>query len=140
MSNRVLNREEFELIKKMLGSTQEGLKLSMETFLSTVYKDRVVSAPEYLIAFGDIPVGLVAQLDTVHTIPVKDLFYDKEQNVMWSPQEIGADDRASVFAIVEILKRGLRPTIILTTDEEIGGVGASKLVEDIQEAHSKLKF
>ena len=140
MLNRVLNREEFELIKKILGSTQEGLKQSMETFLSTVYKDRVVSTPEYLIAFGDIPVGLVAHLDTVHTMPVKDLFYDKEQNVMWSPQGIGADDRAGVFAIVEILKRGLRPTIILTTDEEIGGVGASKLVEDIPEAPCKLNF
>ena len=37
MLNRVLNREEFELIKKILGSTQEGLKQSMETFLSTLY-------------------------------------------------------------------------------------------------------
>ena len=59
---------------------------------------------------------------------------------MWSPEGIGADDRAGVFAIVEILKRGLRPTIILTTDEEIGGVGASKLVEDIPEAPCKLNF
>lgn len=46
---------------------------------------------------------------------------------MWSPQGLGADDRAGIFAIIQIIKSGLRPHIILTTDEEVGGVGADLL-------------
>ena len=66
-------------------------------------------------------------MDTVFPIPVKDLYYDKEKNIMWSPQGLGADDRAGVFAILKILQSNLRPSVIFTTDEEKGGLGASKL-------------
>ena len=138
--NRVLNTENYSLLKKMLQSTQGVLKTSMEWFLQSIYKDRMVVSDDYIIAFGDIPVALVAHMDTVHTTPVVDLYYDKEQNVMWSPQGIGADDRAGVFAIIEVLRAGLRPTLILTTDEEKGGLGASALIKDIPDAPCKLNF
>jgi hypothetical protein len=51
------------------------------------------------------------------------------KNVLWSPQGLGADDRAGVFAIIQVLKANLRPHIIFTTDEEVGGVGAMMLAE-----------
>ena len=140
MSKRILNSEEYTLFKKILQSTQEGLRVSLETFLSSVYKDRLVVTKDYIIAFGDIPVALVAHMDTVHTSQIKDLYYDREQNVMWSPQGLGADDRAGVFSMIEILKRNFRPTLILTTDEEKGGLGADILTKEIKECPCDLNF
>jgi hypothetical protein len=46
---------------------------------------------------------------------------------MWSPDGLGADDRAGVFSIIEIINSGLRPHIIFTTDEEKGCIGANAL-------------
>jgi putative aminopeptidase FrvX len=50
--------------------------------------------------------------------------------VIWSPDALGADDRAGVFAIIKILQSGLRPHIIFTTDEETGGYGAKALTSN----------
>lgn len=141
MNNRVLNKEEFSLFEKILKASQDGLLSSMKEFLSSTYgNDRIVATKDYIIAFGDSPVALVAHMDTVHTTVIKELFYDREQNVMWSPEGLGADDRAGVYAMVEIIRRGYRPTLILTTDEEKGGVGASILANDYQEAPCDLNF
>ena len=40
---------------------------------------------------------------------------------------MGADDRAGIFAIMQILKTQYRPSIVITTGEETGGIGAHKL-------------
>jgi DNA-directed RNA polymerase subunit RPC12/RpoP len=66
-------------------------------------------------------------MDTVFKYPAEEVFYDRVKNVIWSPDGLGADDRAGVFAIIQVIKQGLRPHIILTTDEEIGAKGASAL-------------
>lgn len=52
---------------------------------------------------------------------------------MWSPQLLGSDDRAGVYAIIQIIEAGYKPHVIFTTDEEIGAVGAQKLIEDFPE-------
>ena len=102
--------------------------------------DNVIATKEYLVAVGDIPVGLVAHLDTVFKHPPQDIFYDRVKNVMWSPDGLGADDRAGVYSIVQILKTGLRPTVIFTTDEELGCIGAEKLIEQMPEVPTELKY
>lgn len=84
----------------------------------------------YIIAEGDLSICLVAHLDTVFNIPPKDIYYDEQQQVMWSPQGLGADDRAGVYAILKIIEDGFKPTIIFTTDEELGGLGAEDLILD----------
>ena len=58
------------------------------------------------------------------------IFYDRDYEVMWSPMGLGADDRAGVWIILELLKRGYRPSIVFTLGEEVGGIGANKLVTD----------
>lgn len=127
----MLSNKELELFKSILGCRQGGLKKSMEEFLVKLYgKKSVIIEKEYIVAIGDIPVGLVAHLDTVHKTPAYQVFYDKDENVLWSPQGLGADDRAGVYAIVELLTRDYKPTVIFTTDEEKGGLGASALVSD----------
>jgi hypothetical protein len=63
-------------------------------------------------------------MDTVFNKPPVNIYYDREQNVLWSPEGLGADDRAGIFSIIKIVRAGFRPNIICTTDEEIGALGA----------------
>ena len=63
----------------------------------------------------------------IHQAPV-DIYYDKQQKVRWSPQGLGADDRAGVYAIIQIIEDGYRPSVLFTTDEEPGAVGTQALV------------
>ena len=111
---------------------QRQLLVLMTKYLRK-HKYRVKATKQYIIAEGELPVCLVAHLDTVEKKPPSDIFYDKEQGVMWSPQLLGADDRAGVYAIIQIIEAGYKPHVIFTTDEEIGALGAQKLIEDFPE-------
>lgn len=92
--------------------------------LQYVYKyARVVNKKDYVYAEGQIPILLMAHVDTVHRTPVKTLVYDNTQGVLWSPEGIGADDRAGVLGIFELLRRGLRPHVLFVDGEESGGIG-----------------
>jgi hypothetical protein len=123
---RVLKESDVKTFEQLCGLTQMGLKKTLSKFLRSKY-DKIIETKDYLLAEGDIPIALVAHMDTVFPKPPTDIFYDRVKNVMLSPTGLGADDRAGVFAIIQIIRRGLRPHIIFTTDEESGCVGASKL-------------
>lgn len=123
---KILKDNDFKTFEQLCGCTQNGLKATMSKYLRSKY-NRVIETKDYLLAEGDIPIALVAHMDTVFTRPAQEVFYDRQKNVIFSPDGLGADDRAGVFAIIQIIKRGLRPHIILTTDEERGALGASKL-------------
>lgn len=125
---RTLKRKDLNTFQQMCSLTQTGLKKFMSKFLRTQYSD-VFETNDFICAAGDIPIALVAHMDTVFKTPPKEFYLDQEKNVMWSPQGLGADDRAGVFAILMIVKSGLKPHIILTTDEECGGIGAMALTE-----------
>ena len=126
---RVLKENDYKTFEKIAMLSQESLKTVMKNYLTKSKYKEVVETEDYLYAVGDIPIALVAHLDTVFDKPPVDIFYDTRKNVMWSPQGLGADDRAGVFAIVKILQSGLRPHVILTTDEEVGGLGAMELAK-----------
>ena len=100
----------------------------MATFLKKKYNN-VIATDKYVCAKGNIPVALVAHMDTVFSVPTDDVYYDPKKGVLWSPDGLGADDRAGVFAIIEIINAGYRPHIIFTTDEEKGCIGASALAK-----------
>lgn len=92
--------------------------------------NNIVNTSEYIYAVGNIPVALVAHLDTVwEAAPPKYTFYDPYKNVMLANGGLGADDRAGCIAIIDILRKGLRPHVIFTTNEEIGGLGAQALAK-----------
>lgn len=125
---RVLTGKEMKTFEQIVGLSQPALKTVMRKYLVRKYGiENVKETGDYIIAFGDIPIALVAHMDTVFKQPASEIFYDTRKNVIWSPTGLGADDRAGVFAMVQIIKSGLRPHIILTTDEEIGGIGATML-------------
>ena len=126
---KILKATEVKSIEQFFQLKQENLLKIMDKYLKTKYK-KVYSTKEYIFAVGNIPVALVAHLDTVFPTPPTNIFYDRVKNVMWSPDGLGADDRAGIYSIVQLLKRGHRPSIILTTDEEKGALGASAIVRD----------
>ena len=128
-------------IKKICKLTQTELFSYLYKKLTSFYgEERLVKHEQFIMAFGDVPVGLIAHLDTVHTVVPSEIFYDQEQQVIWSPQGIGADDRAGVYAILSILEQGLKPTVIFTTDEEIGGLGAQALITTLSSVPIELNL
>lgn len=124
---RVLSDNDYRLFERLVSLTQRGMHEAMSQFLRAKYKNNVIITKDYIVALGDIPIALVAHMDTVFKTPVSELYYDQRKGVLWSPQGLGADDRAGIFAIMKIVQSGLRPAIILTTDEEQGGLGATVL-------------
>lgn len=97
----------------------------------------------YIYAIGDYPVGLVAHIDTVfYPCKDKDIYFDKTKKVMWSPQGLGADDRAGVFAIMELLRqfKDGKPSIIFTNGEESGLIGAQIFIEDFPLPASPINY
>lgn len=123
---RLLKNNDLTLFEQLCSLSQTGLHKTMSSFLKGKYS-KVKSTKDYIYAEGDIPIALVAHMDTVFPHPADNVYYDRVKNVLWSPEGLGADDRAGVFSIIQIIRAGLRPHIILTTDEERGAIGASKL-------------
>lgn len=118
----------FETIAKM---TQPALFRSMRKYLKKYYKlEKMVVTDKYILCEGNLPVMLVAHMDTVFKTPPQRIFYDVKQSTMWSPEGLGADDRAGVYLIWRIVQAGYLPHICLTTDEELGGLGAAALIKD----------
>lgn len=110
--------------KKILRLKQKDLKMLCLKYL--ISKDYEVNYGDgYVYGEGDIPVMLVAHLDTVHRELPYHIYFDKEQDVMWSPEGIGGDDRCGVYSILKILEN-YKPYVLFLEDEEIGCVGATK--------------
>lgn len=131
MINKRFDEKQFNFFKSIAILPQDTLKKTLGGYLRKIYgKKNVVSKAEYIYATGDIPICLVAHMDTVHKTLPAEIYFDRKSDVIWSPQGLGADDRAGVFAILTILQNGLRPHVIFTTDEEKGGIGAYHLTTD----------
>lgn len=119
-------------IRDILTLTQDELQSYVyEQLINAGYnKNNIINTDNYVYAEGDLPVLLIAHLDTVHKEVPKIIAYDKEQEILWSPQGIGGDDRCGVYAILKIIKE-FKPYVLFPRDEEIGGIGSSKFVEEI---------
>lgn len=114
----LLNKKQEELLKYLV------IRLKENGYTD----DKVYFTNDYIIAKGDIPVLLVAHLDTVHK-DLPTIYFDQEKRVLWSPQGIGGDDRCGVYAILKIIEN-YKPYVLFTTDEEIGGLGAEKFTKE----------
>lgn len=135
-----LTEKEYEVFKTLVQMDQTHLKNAVYTLLSKKYSI-VKETDHYVYAVGDTPIALIAHLDTVFSQLPSTIYYDREAEVLWSPQGLGADDRAGVFSILKILSSSKkRPTIIFCTDEEIGDIGARHLVEDYPSPISAINF
>lgn len=112
----------FEDICRM---TQPQVKAYMKDYL-TSKKYKVVDEDGFLYAKGDIPVLLVAHMDTVHKEQCAQIVNIDGQ--LSSPQGIGGDDRCGIFIIMNLVKE-FHCSVLLCEDEESGGVGARKFTK-----------
>lgn len=130
---KILNKQEYGLLTHILSLSQNSLKKVLTTYLKKHY-DNVTATKDYVVAEGSIPVALVAHLDTVFEEPPNEsnIYYDQRKGIMWSSMGAGFDDRAGIYAIVNLIQKGYRPHVILTTDEEQGGLGAQALAKSAQ--------
>lgn len=109
----------FEDICRM---TQHEVKQYMKGYLAS-YKYKVIDQDGFLYAKGDVPVLLIAHMDTVHKTQCKEI--KNVNGKLSSPQGIGGDDRCGVFIIMNLVKE-LHCSVLLCEDEEKGCIGASK--------------
>lgn len=131
--------DDYKLLQGICKLKQTELLKVLTTILKKNYKE-VVSDKNYVYAIGEEPVCLIAHLDTVFQKAPKNIFFDREQGVIWSPQGLGADDRAGVFAILRIISAGLRPSVVFTLGEESGGIGAGCLISRCRTPFANFKY
>ena len=117
-------KKEFEKICRM---SQKNLKNHLHQVLKNQY-DNVVNEDGFLFAKGNIPVLLVAHMDTVHKELPQMFVYNAKTSVISSPQGIGGDDRCGVYMILDIVDK-IKCSVLFCEDEEIGAVGAEKFTE-----------
>lgn len=119
-------------MKKLCTMTQAQLLSVLPRYLrQNGYKPKVTK--EYIIAEGTLPICLVAHLDTIHElehngVAPTTVLYDAKEQLMMAVGGKCADDRAGVYAIIQLVSEGYRPHIIFTVGEESGGIGASALI------------
>jgi len=131
---KFLNDDDYNILSKLVLSNQNQTKGFASDFLNRFYP-HIIETEDYIIAEGDIPISLVAHLDTVFDDERKEgSIYRYFNGVMWHPHGAGFDDKAGIFSIFKILGDGYLPHVIFTTDEEKGSLGAQRLVNDLNES------
>ena len=117
------------IFKTIVKYTQQELYDYLVSQLKEAKYKNIKMHKNFLAARGNIPIVLVAHLDTVFpedTRAKMELFYDEKENTFWSPDGLGADDRAGITLILYLLKNTeLRPHILFTKGEELYAEGAS---------------
>ena len=119
-----MRNEKFENVCKF---NQKVLKSAMHIRLKGMY-DEVICDNGFLFAKGDLPICLVAHMDTVHEETPKTFKY--KNGKISSPQGLGGDDRCGIYMILEIIKKH-KCSVLFLEDEEKGGIGAGKFVNHI---------
>ena len=93
--------------------------------------DAISRKGAYILVKGEAPVLLLAHMDTVHKNRVKYICKSEDGNILMSPQGIGGDDRCGVYSLVTAREQSdVKPWLLFTCDEEIGGKGAGKFASD----------
>lgn len=139
---KILNDNDYELLKKLISFDQSKTKEFVVEFLGKYYPD-VVETSDYVYAEGNIPIVLLAHMDTVFEDEdfKRNHIYRYMDGTMWHPDGAGFDDKAGIFSIFKILEDGYLPHVIFTCDEELGSLGAKRLVEDFKHhPFSDLKY
>ena len=114
-------------IKDLVKPTQKELF----KYLKQEFKKATTKDGKYIYLKGEAPILLVAHLDTVHQEIVKQICISEDGNILMSPQGIGGDDRCGVYALLKIWETcKIKPHLLFTCDEEIGGVGARAFAKD----------
>ena len=68
---RILEKDDYQLFERLVSLTQKEMHKAMTTYLKSKYS-QVKITKDYIVAIGDIPIALVAHMDTVHKETIKD--------------------------------------------------------------------
>lgn len=118
------------LLTKFINATPEGLLRIFQDELPKFGYKKIFYCDDYLTAEGELPVAICCHVDTVFpSTGKKNLLYDQEEQIFFCPTGAGFDDRAGLIMLFFLLKKGLKPHIILTNREELGGLGAQELAK-----------
>lgn len=107
---------------EILRMRQKELKHYLSKHLKEIGYD-VIKHKGFLYAEGEVPVLLVAHLDTVHQEKPSIICRSEDGRYIMSPQGIGGDDRCGVYMILQIISQ-VRCHVLFCEDEETGGKGA----------------
>ena len=120
-----------DLMKNLCSLETTKLYSVLVKFLHRKGYKKIYRNAHYIMAEGEIPICLVAHMDTVFKFKQdpEDFFYDPEKKMLWAPYGCGFDDRAGIYSTIQLVEMGLRPHIIFTDLEEVGGKGAHELVK-----------
>jgi putative aminopeptidase FrvX len=121
-----------DLLMQILLKTESELAEFTISYLEKVGYTDITHRPNlYVYAQGEIPVLLVAHLDTVHKNLPEQIIYETAYNELWSYEGIGGDDRAGVYAILNICKT-FKPHILFCYAEEQYAIGAHQASIDLK--------
>lgn len=125
-----MEKKKMKKIKKFNGlcnTDQDELKMKLENILGSFGYKNIVNEDGFLYAKGELPVLLVAHMDTVHKfLPgfIKIETREKDgKTILSSPYGIGGDDRCGVYMILEIVKTH-KCSVLFCEDEESGCIGS----------------
>lgn len=127
------------LFEKIIKATQSELldKILVDELQKRNMND-IVKTDDYILAHGNVPILLVAHMDTVHSTVEKIVI---EKNIWTSPTGIGGDDRCGIYMILDVIEKSKhKPYVLFTTDEEIGGIGVQKFLKDFPYNEFDIKF
>ena len=114
-------------LEKFIKQTQKDL---FGKLLNMFSGQAIFCKEHFILVKGAAPILLVAHLDTVHKHPVKNICTSADDNILMSPQGIGGDDRCGVYALVNAYESSaIKPYLLFTCNEEVGGVGAKTFVK-----------
>ena len=83
----------------------------------------------YATKENSLPVLLIAHTDTVHDHPPREIYFDDIDGVYIAQNGLGADDRAGVYASMELIKNN-KCDVLFTSLEEKGSIGAKRFIQD----------
>ena len=128
--NECSNQEYYDFIH-ICQMTQKQLKTFVYYKLKS-YEYEPEKGDGWVFAEGKTPILLTAHLDTVHKVQMYSYMeYEnsKKEHILTASDGIGGDDRCGVYMILELIRRGFRPSILFCEDEEKGGIGSDKFIE-----------
>lgn len=135
---------DLSLLRFILNEPKDKLKLYLENYFKTLGFD--VTVDEKFIYCKKnkndcLNVMLTAHMDTVYEAKEdRSLFFEQKKKLFWSPDGLGADDRAGVFAIIEIVKYCNVSDILFCDFEETGGIGSLNFCKKYKKENFNVNF